>query len=265
MNDVTASGHSAIVTGAAGLLGISIVHALVRSGFRVGAVDRSDSSRVFPDQVASGSVVPLIADLADSAERVRVIDEARARLSKIRVLVNNAADGSTTPLLESTDDHWRSVLETNLVAPAALTRLLFSELKGLGGVVVNLGSVRGIASLPGGAAYEASKGGIHALTRAAASELGQHGIRVVTVCPGAIGADPSTWLDGMAEGVQHAWAATQPMGRAGSPDAIGNVVAFLCSVEASHINGVEIVVDGGAIAQYPATAALRMGGALSLP
>ncbi|MDQ1439195.1 MAG: hypothetical protein QOK43_2824 [Acidimicrobiaceae bacterium] len=253
-----------IVTGAAGLIGRAIVAALVADGFRVAAVDRADPAPHFADDIDKGRVVPITADLADAGARADLAAAARQALGRVRALVNNAADLSEQPLLESTDEQWRATLEINLVAPASLVRLLADDLAD-GGVVVNISSVRGLRCLPGAAAYEASKSGLLALTRTIAGELGHRGTRAVTVCPGAIVEDPDTWLDGTPQSFADAWTAAHPMGRAGGAAAVASVVAFLCSDAARHVNGVELVVDGGVMAQYPAAAALRLAGQLHLP
>lgn len=250
---------TALVTGAAGVIGRTIVPTLVAEGYTVAAVDRKDPAEPFAELVEAGRVVPIVADLGTSDGRAAVVDAARRGLGRIRCLVNNAADASELSLRHATDEHWRAVLETNVIAPAALVRDLADDLAD-GGVVVNISSVRGLGCLPGAAAYEASKSAVLSLTRTIASELGSQGTRAVTVCPGAIVEDPETWLDVMPAAYGDAWTATQPMGRAGGTDAIADVIAFLCSDRAYHVNGVELVVDGGAIAQYPATAALRLAG-----
>lgn len=257
--------HGAVVTGAAGLIGQAIVRRLAAQEITVAAVDRADPDSWFPDVADSGRVTPVVADLSTTEGREDAIAEARRAVGSIRYLVNDAADCRAIPLLSSTDEDWRALLEVNLVAPAALVRLAADDLGATGGVVVNMSSVRGLSTLPGGASYEASKGGLLALTRAIAGELGHHGVRAVAVCPGAIVADPDHWLDAADPAFAAAWTASHPMGKAGSAEAVAAVVGFLCSDEARHVNGVEIVVDGGVHAQYPAAAALRVSGALPLP
>lgn len=252
----------AMVTGAAGMIGRAIVRRLVRDGITVAAVDRQDSSTTFAGE---DKVVPVVADLSTADGRAAAVDQARAAVGAIRYLVNDAADCRAVPLLESTDDEWREVLEVNLITPAALTRLAFDDLRATGGVVVNMSSVRGVASLPGGASYEASKGGLLALTRAMAGELGHHGVRAVSICPGAITDDPEHWLDESDPDFKAAWNAAHPMGLAGHADAVADVVGFVCSDNARHVNGIEIVVDGGVIAQYAAAGALRARNVLPLP
>ena len=254
----------AIVTGASGTIGSAIVRHLVAAGMRVAAVDLRDPGDAFADLPAD-AVVAVMADLASAEGRAAAVAQARAAVGPVRCLVNDAADCTAIPLLDSDDEHWRSIFETNVVAPAALVRLLFEDLRTTGGVVVNMSSVRGLACLPGGAAYEASKAALLGLTRTIAGELGHHGIRAATVCPGAIAADPDTWLDELPAPYGEAWTAAHPQGRAGSPDSVAAVVAFLCSPAGAHVNGTEIVVDGGVAAQYPSTVALRLAGQLPLP
>ena len=256
--------NGAVVTGAAGLIGSAITRVLSARGIPVAAVDRV-KAEVPPQTDGSAVVVPVVADLGSTEERERAVTEAQLAVGPIRYLINNAADAQEAPLLRSTDDQWRHSLEVNVVAPAALTRALAEDLSAAAGVVVNISSVRGLAALPGAAAYEASKAALIALTRAITAELGHRGVRAVTVCPGAIVRDAERWLDPMPPGYAAAWTATQPMGLVGTDYDVAELVAFLCSDAARHINGTEIVIDGGALAQHPATPALRMNDQLEMP
>lgn len=264
MTEDSSTRGGAVVTGAAGRIGRAIVSSLVADGYRVAAVDVVDSADAFADLIEAGDVVPVVVDLGSSEGRALAVDAARRGVGPVRCLVNNAADVTENALLASTDDEWRSSLETNVIAPVALVRMLFEDLRG-GGVVVNISSIRGLRCIPGAAAYEASKSGLLAVTRSIAAELGPHGVRAVSVCPGAIVDDPATWLDELPEGYRDSWTATQPMGLAGSTADIAAVVSFLCSDAGGHVNGVELVVDGGAAAQHPVTPALRMTGHLRVP
>lgn len=247
----------ALVTGAAGSIGSAIVRALVADDVRVAAVDRVDSTNLFPDLIADGRVSVITGDLSTTAGRADATARARASLGQVRWLVNDAADCTEVALVDSSDEHWRKILETNLIAPAALVRLLADDLCRTNGVVVNVSSVRGMATLPGAAAYEASKAGLLALTRTVTAELGPRGARAVAVCPGAIAPEPDAWINAKDSDERAAWRASQPHGRVGSPEGVAEVVAFLCSDMAHHVSGVEVVVDGGVIAQYPAGAAMR--------
>lgn len=111
------------------------------------------------------------------------------------------------------------------------------------GSIVNVSSISGLTSVPGADAYTAAKGGIISLTRVMASDWGKHGIRVNCICPGAV--DTPMIREGLAAGLGELVATRTALGRAGRPEQIAKVAAFLASDDASYVTGAVIPVDGG--------------------
>jgi NAD(P)-dependent dehydrogenase (short-subunit alcohol dehydrogenase family) len=127
-----------------------------------------------------------------------------------------------------------------------------------GGSIVNVSSMRAVASGHGAAAYEAAKAGLLALTRSVAVDFGKHGIRSNCILPGLVLSERArAWYDGALHR-RRAMDAHIPRGRPAQPDEIANVVAFVGSAEASYMNGSIVWVDGGALAGLPENAALEL-------
>lgn len=249
-------GSVALVTGAAAGIGRAVATRLATEGAAVvvlDVLDEAGSATVEEIRTSGGRAVMVAGDVAEEVGRRHAL-EAAASLGGLDVLVNNAADLSERTLLDADGAYWQRVLSVNLIAPAMLLREATSMLSTGGGAVVNVSSVRALASVPGAPAYEASKAGMLALTRAAAVELAGLGVRVNAVCPGFVPSSPEA-ADALAPAVRAAWFGVGVPH--GNPSVVASAVAFLASSDAEFVNGSVLVVDGGAGAQHPFAAALR--------
>jgi NAD(P)-dependent dehydrogenase (short-subunit alcohol dehydrogenase family) len=222
---------TAIVTGAAGGIGGSICRRLEFEGYRVVRVD------------VAGLDVDLALDITDAS----AVDTAIAALDDApSVVVNNAGIVRFGPLLTMSHADFRSVVDVNLigtfnVARAAAVRMIAG---GVAGTIINITSMNGVAPGPNGGSYGATKSAVALLTQQMAIEWGARGIRVNAVAPGLINAGMGApiYADPQARAAREG---AVPLGRLGSGDDIANVVAFLCSPDASYITGQNLLVDGG--------------------
>ncbi|ANT60836.1 oxidoreductase [Salipiger sp. CCB-MM3] len=234
-----------LLTGASRGIGHATVKVFQAAGWRVLTVSRTG----FDDRCPwhAGSTDHFQGDLSNPENRADLVARVRESLGggPLNAIVNNAGispkgeGGSRLGIAESSDEVWRQVLAVNLMGPAALMRDLLPELEQGKGAVVNVGSIVGSRVHPfAGAAYACSKAALAALTREAAAELGPRGVRVNMVTPGEIETEIlSPGTEEMAEII--------PLRRLGKPDEVARVVLFLCSEQASYVNGASIDVNGG--------------------
>ncbi|GIL34116.1 short-chain dehydrogenase [Phycicoccus sp. DTK01] len=184
-------------------------------------------------------------DVADPDEVDRVIRGIAAEHGRLNVAVNNAGIGlPPRPTVDITPQDWRRVMAVNL---DGTFYCLGSEIRAMtGGSIVNMASVLGqVASQRGSAAYTASKHGVIGLTRAAAVENAQRGLRVNAVCPGYVA---TPLLAEMDEGVTAERKRLTPMGRLGTPEEVAELVVWLASPASSFVTGACYTVDGGYLA-----------------
>jgi NAD(P)-dependent dehydrogenase (short-subunit alcohol dehydrogenase family) len=261
-------GKVAIVTGAGRHRGIGrhIALALARDGAEVVITGSGRSPDTYPaderemgwrdiDSVAEEinavgqRALPLVVDVTKAEQAQRLVDEAKREFGRIDILVNNAAAGrghDRVPLVDLEESEWRRVLDVNLHGTFLVTKAVGKALieQGEGGRIVNIGSIAGRQGLPNFGAYAVTKAGLILFTQVLAAELAQHKINVNCVCPGLT--DTYRMEDITRPGpIRDAVMATIPLRRAGEPEEVGELVAFLCGPDASYIHGQTINIDGG--------------------
>jgi NAD(P)-dependent dehydrogenase (short-subunit alcohol dehydrogenase family) len=246
------AGRVAMVTGSSRGIGRGIAERLAAEGCRlvVNGLDDGQPEAVAEALRAGGAeAIAVPADVGEAAEADRVFAAAVREFGGVDVLVNNA--GWAEPishLLEMTEEHWDTVIRTNLRSVFLFTRRAADLMveRRRGGAIVSVSSWGATRSHRSMAAYDASKGGIDAFTRTAALDLAPFGIRVNAVAPGVIDTRGSL----LQTPEQRAERARPiPLGRLGEPADVASLVAFLASDDAAYLTGLVVPVDGGIGAQ----------------
>jgi meso-butanediol dehydrogenase/(S,S)-butanediol dehydrogenase/diacetyl reductase len=232
-------------------MGAATARELATRGARVLVVDRDEVGAKSIAEAIDGEFV--VGDVSDAAFCGTTVALAIERHGKLDVLVNAAGVIVRAPAYATSDADWRRIFAVNVDGVFFMCRAALSAMREKGaGTIVNFGSIWGEVGSAGHAAYAATKGAVHQLTRSMALEHARDGIRVNAVCPGEIRtpmlASGRANLPSEAELVAMA-EATIPMGRLGEPEEVARVVAFLASDEASYMTGAMIEVDAGYTAQ----------------
>ena len=243
-------GRVALVTGAASGLGRAIAAGLAEAGARVRCVDRDADGN---DEVARsiGEMADAFAaDVADPEAITAATDGLVEAAGRIDVLVNSAGIGGRSPALDYPEDLWDSVMEINLRGTFLACRAAGRHMVAAGsGSIINIASVGGLAGYPGSLGYQASKGGVVALTRTLAIEWAPQGVRVNAIAPSQFESAIVLAQWEKEPDMRARWESRTPLGRIGQPDEIVGPAIFLASDAAAMVTGHILAVDGGYLAQ----------------
>lgn len=243
-------GKTIVVTGGNSGIGEAIVVAAAAEGANVviDYVAHPDETKelVAKIEAAGGKAVGVRADVSKVDDLRSMVKAAVDNFGRLDALVNNAGIETRTSILDTTEEQYQKVLDINLKSAFFGTQIAARQFiaQGGGGIVVNISSVHEDWPMPGNTPYCVSKGGQRMLTRTAGVELGEHGIRVVNVGPGAVATpiNASTMSD---PAKMKQLDAAIPLGRMAQPEEIANVVVFLVSGKAGYLTSTTIFVDGG--------------------
>jgi NAD(P)-dependent dehydrogenase (short-subunit alcohol dehydrogenase family) len=245
-----------VVTGAARGIGLAIARRFLAGHWRVAMLDIDGATLAAAARGLGSEASPIECDVAEPAQVRAAIDQVAARFGRIDALVNNAGIAVFKPLLETTYEEWARVLAVNLSGPFLCTQACAPVmLRGGGGSVVNIGSISGVRASTLRVAYGTSKAGLAHLTRQQAAELGNVGIRVNGVAPGPV--DTAMARQVHTPTIRADYHDAIPLNRYGTEGEIAAAVWFLCSDEASYVNGQMLAVDGGFDASGIGLRALR--------
>lgn len=241
------SGRVAVVTGGGSGLGEASARLLVERGAKVVVADVAAESaeRVAAD--LGTAAVPFTVDVREPAQCAAMVGRALDTFGRLDVAVNSAgvADGGGTPIAETPVETWRRILSINL---DGVFHCMQAEIPPMvdagGGSVVNLGSIMSMAGLAVAGAYTASKHGVLGLTRTAALEYAEKGVRVNAIGPGNMDT-PMSRRAFSVPAVREAQLSQQAMHRLGEPWEVAEMVAFLASDAARFCTGGWYAVDGG--------------------
>lgn len=249
-NNSKATGHVALVTGAARGIGAAIAERLAGDGYRVILVDRLAEVQQTA-QALSGRGLDATAVMFDLSDLSRIEEffGALAQREGIDILVNNAGispkhDGKRRPTVNTALGEWQQVMDVNLTAPFLISKATLPVMQEKGwGRVINMSSQAArTGSRVAGSHYAASKAGLVAFSRALAIEVGLQGITVNCIAPGRI---DTPMAQGAGTAVNTAYVATIPAGRIGTPQDVADAVAFYASEGSGFVTGTVMDVNGG--------------------
>jgi NAD(P)-dependent dehydrogenase (short-subunit alcohol dehydrogenase family) len=249
-----------IVSGAGQGLGRTIALEMVSEGAKVALLERNpDTVQKVAAEISAkgGRAEAYVLDITDYDAYAAAVADALKKFGKIDVLVNNAAiNPATRTILEDKLEDWRRTIEINLEAVYMGSKLVAPHMvqKG-GGRIIHIASIQGFASSGGVGSYNAAKGGIIALTKSMAVELGPHNILVNAVAPGFM-LTPMSIVDGVNETETPEfieWYVQKgkiPLRRTGYPEDVSGTVIFLASSYCRYMTGQLLVVDGGLMSTF---------------
>lgn len=242
------SGRIVLVTGAGRGIGRAIAERFAGAGSVVAVNDiDGEAAAATADAISQrgGTAIVTPADVSDSSGVAAMVDAVMAEYGRIDVLVNNA--GIVSPMLhflEADEAWWRRIIDVNLTGHFLVSHPVARIMaKNGGGSIINMSSGGATRAHRSFTAYDATKGGIEALTRAMALDLGPYNVRVNALVPGAI--DTS----GMSADERVLRGENVPLGRVGEPLDLTGAALFLASDDATYITGETLRVDGGMLAQ----------------
>lgn len=243
------SGKIALVTGAAKGIGRSIAIELAKAGASV--IINYNNSELEAEKLvneirASGLyAVKHKCDISNYKDATKMIKDIKNKFGKVDILVNNAGISSVGLFIDSEEEQWDNIINTNLKGVYNtchnVSKIMLNQMSG---VIINISSIWGNVGASCEVIYSASKGGINAFSKALGKELAPSSIRVNAVAPGVIDTEMNRW---MSDEDREDLISEIPMNRMGSGEEVGKLVVFLSSDEAKYITSQVITIDGGYI------------------
>lgn len=242
------NGKTAVVTGGARGIGAAICRKLASLGADIAIAARQPNEQTAALEQELTEQYGVRAktypcDVSDAEQCKAAVRQILADFGNITILVNNAGITRDALILGMKESDFDAVINTNLKGTFNMTQACYRPfMKQKYGKIVNLGSVSGLLGTAGQANYAASKAGVMALTKVTARELASRGVTCNAIAPGFIATDMTKEISD--EATQN-YLASIPVGRAGQPEDVANLAAFLASPESDYITGTVIRIDGG--------------------
>ena len=246
-----------VVTGSTRGIGLATARLLVREGARVVVCGR-DPRRAEAARRETGAALACVHDLREPAAPQALVDETRARLGRIDVLVNNAAVAGQRAFEETSDEQWEELWQLNVMSYVRAIRAALPDLRGRAGAIVNVSSTAGKRPSTTMPDYSVTKAAVLSLSRLVADLYARDGVRCNAVAPGPTATD--AWLaeGGLADQAARVGGTTRdevlasvargrPLGRLAEPEEIASVIVFLCSSRAAYVTGAAWSADGGTV------------------
>jgi NAD(P)-dependent dehydrogenase (short-subunit alcohol dehydrogenase family) len=248
-------GKVALVTGGGSGIGRATALTFAREGARVALADyvpEGGERTVKEITAAGGEAIFINADVSKNAQVEAMVNKIVQTWGRLDCAHNNAGiEGRTASVVDCTEENFDRIIAINLKGVwLCMKHEIAQMLKQGGGAIVNTASVAGLVGFRGLVAYNASKGGVVMLTKTAALEYAQSGIRVNAVCPGVIQTPMvARLIDSSPAYSEKDLEQGEPVGRMGKPEEIAEAVVWMCSDAASFVTGLPMAVDGGWVAQ----------------
>ncbi len=240
------STKTALVTGAARGIGLSVATRFLQEGYAVVLLDNNATElQRAVDSLGDGDhLMKLVCDVSDPVAVTDAVALVEQRFGCVDALVNNAGIADFKPVTETSFADWSDILATNLNGPFLCSQACLPGMLSQGsGAIVNITSISGLRASTLRTAYGTSKAALAHLTKQFAAELGHSGVRVNAVAPGPI--DTAMAKKVHSDEIRADYHDAIPLNRYGLEEEVASVVYFLCSDESSYITGQEICVDGG--------------------
>ncbi|MDX1636372.1 MAG: SDR family oxidoreductase [Balneolaceae bacterium] len=240
----------ALITGAASGIGRATALLFARNGALTCIADRSaDGLHETLEMVQQfhSDAIAIQTDISSRSEVEAMVRRAADRFGRLEIACNNAGiEGEQSLTAECSEENWHRVININLRGTWLCMKYEIREmLKNGGGTIVNISSIAGLLGFPGIVPYVSSKHGINGMTKTAALEYAGQGIRVNSICPGAIQTPMIDRFVGGQTEERENLIGMHPMGRVGNPEEVAEAVLWLCSDKSSFVTGQSLVVDGG--------------------
>ncbi|MDR3507160.1 MAG: SDR family NAD(P)-dependent oxidoreductase [Caulobacteraceae bacterium] len=237
---------AALITGGASGIGAATARLMVAEGARVVVADLNETAgHALVGDLGADRAEFLRCDVGEREQVEAMVKAAHKRFGRLDILFNNAGIGCFGETPDLDPEVWAKVIAIDLNSVFYACRIAIPLMRQAGGgVIINTASISGLAGDYGFTAYNAAKGAVINYTRALAIDHAKDNIRVNALCPGLIDT-PLTAVAKQMAGVLDVWLDAIPMKRAGTPEEMAKVVAFLASDDASYVTGTIMVADGG--------------------